>query len=174
MSRRERRGGQPGADPWQRGLSSPGSDLAELRHQLWPRGPLLPRPLRGGHLQGLDRHHVLCCGQQTSKTWWRTGGPCMTSHCLTLFSLTFQNILMFNVHNIKLCPSENNISFPTSDRRPTNSRSEHLHVHLLCLLHYLWLLFHPQSLHRGHHWQLQWTEKEDKYSIKDIQYSEQK
>ena len=40
------------------------------------------------------------------------------------------------------------------------SRNPSVHVPLLCLLHYIRLVFHAKSLHWRHHWKLQHAEKE--------------
>ena len=52
-----------------------------------------------------------------------------------------------------------------TDRTAAHPGDQHLHVHLLRLLHRLRFLLYPQPLHRCHHRQLQRTEEEDKYLL---------
>ena len=66
---------------------------------------------------------------------------------LKLFSFIFRKYNYIIIYHTVFL----NIAFLIPDWRPTNTGNQHLHVHLLCLLYYLWLLFHSQSLHRGHH-----------------------
>ena len=60
-------GCQRGGGAGQGHVPRPQPHVAEQRGHLWPRGPRLPRPLRGGHLQGLDHSDVWRYRQQTSK-----------------------------------------------------------------------------------------------------------
>jgi len=46
--------------------------------------------------------------------------------------------------------------------RAAGSRNPSIHVPLLCILHYIWLFFHAQSLYRRYHRELQRAEKEGK------------
>ena len=60
-------GCQRGGGAGQGHVPRPQPHVAEQRGHLWPRGPRLPRPVRGGHLQGLDHSDVWRYRQQTSK-----------------------------------------------------------------------------------------------------------
>lgn len=55
--------------------------------------------------------------------------------------------------------------FSLAARRATQVWGQHLHVHIFCYLHHLWLLFHPEFVHWCHHWQLQSTKEKDKYLL---------
>ncbi len=69
------------------------------------------------------------------------------------------------IFNPPFCVVPNSFILMTPGWWTADKRGEHLHVHLLCLLHHLRLLLHPQPLHWSHHWQLQRAEEEDKYNL---------
>ena len=52
--------------------------------------------------------------------------------------------------------------------RSAGARNPSVYVSLLCLLHYIWLVFHAQPLHRRYHREFQHAEKEGRPIIKHI------
>ena len=153
--------------------------LGELKDNFRPRRPRLPCSLpghhehhdrchehldctdfndgssAGGNLWGLDGDHGRCC-------WCSRGFPpsiiiiiIIVVIAIVILTIIIKNVTLIMATRYRYIRNAFIQGWPAA-----SVRGKPLQLLLLCHLHRLRLLLHPQPLHRGHHWQLQCAKKE--------------